>query len=139
VLRVTCRESSRFTFHVSRLTLAALILLSLSFEIRGWGALRAGRAQVAAWQAAVAARPTAALVTDRWWLPLRLAPAFAGHPWFLVPGSDRWAAWPAVARQAGLPDFTTLTVDPPPALPGATTGPSATVDGLTIQQNTLAR
>jgi len=130
----------RFTFYVLRFTIPVLlILIGMGFAGRGWGVLRAERAQAAVWGAAVAAVPDRVLLTDSWWLPLRLAPTFVGHTWLLAVPPAQAAAWPAQARHAGLPGFSTVTLGAPSVLPGATLGSATLVDGLTVRSYTVPR
>ncbi len=114
-----------------------LVLIGGGFAVRGWGVLRAERAQAAGWQAVIRAVPDRVLLTDQWWIPLRLAPGFDRHTWLLATPPGRAAAWPAQARQVGLRGFSTVTLGPAPALPGATPGAGTTIAGLTVQRWTL--
>jgi hypothetical protein len=122
---------------------AVLALIGAGFLARGWGALRDGKLEAQSWAAAVAAAPGPVVLTDSWWLPLTLAPDFYARPWFLAATPAAAAAWPAQARAAGLPGFTTaitgatlapaLTTATPPARPGP-----ATIRGpVTVQPFTL--
>jgi hypothetical protein len=105
--------------------------------------LRDGKREAQGWATAVAAAPEPVVLTDSWWLPLTLAPDFYARPWFLAATPAAAAAWPAQARAAGLPGFTTaitgatlapaLTTATPPARPGP-----ATIRGpVTVQPFTL--
>ena len=130
-----------------RLTLAlagALALIGAGFLARGWVTMRADEARTVTWAAAVATAPGPALITDRWWLPLLLAPDFYQRTWFLAADTTTAGAWPAAAARAGLRRFTVVTPggDLPATLAGAQPppqpGPAQTVDGLTLQPFALA-
>jgi hypothetical protein len=130
----------------ARLALAAAAVLALigaGFLARGWGALRDGKLEAQGWAAAVAAAPGPVVLTDSWWLPLTLAPDFYTRPWFLAATPAAAAAWPAQARAAGLPGFTTATTGATltPALTGASPpaqpGPATSRGRVTIQPFTL--
>jgi hypothetical protein len=131
----------------ARLTLAlagALALIGAGFLARGWATMRADEARTLTWAAAVAAAPDPALITDRWWLPLLLAPDFYQRTWFLAPDAATAAGWPAQAARAGLRRFTAVTPggDLPAILLGAQPAPqpgaAQSVDGLTLQPFALA-
>ncbi|HMA34615.1 MAG TPA: hypothetical protein VKY74_09055, partial [Chloroflexia bacterium] len=131
---------------IAVLVLAVLLAgTGAGFLGRGWGVVRESTEQARQWQAAVAAAPDRVLVTDSWWVPLVLAPSFYAHTWLLAPGPAAAAAWPAQARQGGLPGFSTVTLRPalgagmPHATPPARPGGATTWAGLTIQHFDLPR
>jgi hypothetical protein len=83
------------------------------------------------------------VLTDRWWRPLTLAPYFYARSWFRAATPIAAATWPAQARAAGLPGYTTATTGTTlaPALTGATPpatpGPATTRGRVTVQPFTL--
>ncbi|HUS17739.1 MAG TPA: hypothetical protein VM536_22315 [Chloroflexia bacterium] len=127
----------------TRLPLLAAGLLALigaGFLARGWTVLRQEKTQVLAWQQTVAGAPDQALLTDRWWVPLLLAPQFYNHTWYLAPDEASARAWAGQVATAPLLGFSTVTFTPtlrvqlatvsPPLYPGATiSGPG----GLQVQ------
>jgi hypothetical protein len=107
------------------LMLLLALIVGIGLEIRGVMAIGAARQDSAAWTQRVrsitSGTPNAPIVSDVWWLPLRVAGGYGNRRLYLVNDAQQLAAFVQQMKANGQSDFWLLTTaSQPPTIAGAT-------------------